>query len=107
LSQKRGRPARSPGHQESRAPNGPPTSAAQQPSVSGSVEPPAPAGTDIHGLVILSGIGVIGLGMVLVIAGILAPPLFRPGTYAIGIGMLLAAAGGGLRAATPPRPVPS
>jgi hypothetical protein len=55
----------------------------------------------------LSGIGVIGLGMVLVIAGILAPPLFRPGTFAIGTGMLLAAVGGALRAATQPRPVPS
>jgi hypothetical protein len=57
--------------------------------------------------VILSGIGVIGLGMVLVIAGILAPPFFRPGTFAIGMGMVLAAAGGALRAATPPRPVRS
>jgi hypothetical protein len=107
LSQKRGRAARPPGRQESRAPNGPPPAGAQQPSVSGPAEPPAAAGADIPGLVILSGVGIIGLGMALVIAGILAPPLFRPGTFAIGIGMLLAAAGGALRVASPKRPVPS
>ena len=107
MSQKRGRAARPSGRQESRASNGPPTSAAQPPSVSGPTPAPAPGGTDIPRLVILSGVAFIGLGMALVIAGIVTPPLFRPGTFAIGIGMLLAAAGGALRVASLERPVPS
>ena len=107
MSQKRGRAARPPGRQESRAPNGPPAAGAQQPTVSRSAQNPASAGADIPALMILSGVGIIGLGMALVIAGILAPPLFRPGTFAIGIGMLLAAAGGALRVASPKRPAPS
>ncbi|MGH7503896.1 MAG: hypothetical protein ACREL7_19375 [Longimicrobiales bacterium] len=51
---------------------------------------------DLARFVLLGGVLLIGAGMVLVIAGILVPPLFRPGTFAIGFGLLGCGAGGAL-----------
>lgn len=54
--------------------------------------------------VILAGVAAIGIGMTLVMGGLIVPPLFRPGTFIIGLGMLLSAAGGALRVAGPSHP---
>jgi hypothetical protein len=48
--------------------------------------------------VITTGVGLVGLGTALAIAGILVPNLFRPGTIVIGAGMLVLGVGGALLA---------
>ncbi len=45
-------------------------------------------------LLLLAGVALVTAGMALAIAGILVPALFRPGTFAILIGLLALAAGG-------------
>lgn len=57
--------------------------------------------------VLLAGIGLIGFGMVFVIAGIVVPALFRPGTFAIGFGMLACGASGLLSVASGRKPGPA
>jgi hypothetical protein len=56
---------------------------------------------------LLAGIGLIGFGMVFVIAGIVVPALFRPGTFAIGFGMLACGASGLLSVASGRKPGPA
>lgn len=55
-------------------------------------------------IVILAGVAAIGSGMTLVMGGLILPSLFRPGTFVIGLGMLVSAVGGALRVARPPHP---
>lgn len=53
-----------------------------------------------------AGIAALGLGMVLVVAGVIVPGLFMPGTYILVLGFLVLAAAGVLRSirgATPDR----
>jgi hypothetical protein len=46
----------------------------------------------------LAGVAVLVLGIALVFAGVAGLPLFRPGTWAVALGLLLLAADAGLRA---------
>jgi hypothetical protein len=55
-------------------------------------------------MLVLAGVAGIGIGMALVIAGMVMPPLFRPGTFIIGLGMLVSAAAGVLAVARPGPP---